>query len=240
MAKGLVKINGNTYLFSNDGVMRTGWKTLGGKHYYFGDDGKMYTGEHTIAGKDFVFGDDGALISTDQQIQLEWGMSKDDVKKQLKENSYVDTGNMISTGDNAQGTIYFFDPDGGLIICCRSTAVGGSLNNTASKLVKAGYKCVKKEKMGDMTVYLFRMDDEYIVLDNVDGDTTVTYLAPEFSVMFDPATYKAAEEMLKGLIEEYLGNIDFSSIDFSDIDISDIDISDIDPALLEYFLNMFA
>lgn len=46
----LAAIDGETYLFDEEGVPMTGWRKVGDDLYYFGADGKMQTGWHTRDG----------------------------------------------------------------------------------------------------------------------------------------------------------------------------------------------
>lgn len=48
----LAAINGETYLFNDEGVPLTGWRKAGDDLYYFGAGGKMQTGWHTRDGKE--------------------------------------------------------------------------------------------------------------------------------------------------------------------------------------------
>ncbi|MBQ4486404.1 MAG: hypothetical protein II936_05315 [Oscillospiraceae bacterium] len=225
MAKGFKRIKGDTYYFGEDGKMRTGWRVLNGKYYYFNEDGKMQTGHLELGGKEFDFRDDGSIITTDQQIQLEWGMTKNDVKKQLKKDSFAETGNMIMTGDDARNTIYFFDADGGLILCVRSTSAGRSMDHSLKLLKASGCKCIKKTKIGDKAFYIFYDGEEYITLENLDGDTTVTYYGPEFAPLFDKDTYKELEALVAGYI--------------ADLDFSDLDLLGFDPDMLQGLMESF-
>lgn len=62
LAKGLVKIESNTYFFNNKGEMTTGWQDTPERRY-FNREGIMLRGSHTLDGKQYYFGDDGTLYT---------------------------------------------------------------------------------------------------------------------------------------------------------------------------------
>lgn len=47
----LTDTDGHRYYFNKDGIMQTGWITLGKKRYYLDEDGIMQTGTITVNGK---------------------------------------------------------------------------------------------------------------------------------------------------------------------------------------------
>ena len=52
---------GHRYYFNKDGIMQTGWITLGKKRYYLDEDGIMQTGTITVNGKKYTLAADGSL-----------------------------------------------------------------------------------------------------------------------------------------------------------------------------------
>lgn len=57
-----LEIDGNTYHFSPDGNMDTGWVELGGSWYYFAPGGQMAIGEQVVGDTAYTFSGDGRLL----------------------------------------------------------------------------------------------------------------------------------------------------------------------------------
>ena len=57
----LTDTDGHRYYFNKDGIMQTGWITLGKKRYYLDEDGIMQTGTITVNGKKYTLAADGSL-----------------------------------------------------------------------------------------------------------------------------------------------------------------------------------
>ena len=64
-------IDGYTYYFGEDGILRTGWQQVGSHTYYFGDDGIPVTGWQEQNGKRFYLCKDGSLATGMQFINGE-------------------------------------------------------------------------------------------------------------------------------------------------------------------------
>lgn len=57
----LTDTDSHRYYFNKDGIMQTGWITLGKKRYYLDEDGIMQTGTITVNGKKYTLAADGSL-----------------------------------------------------------------------------------------------------------------------------------------------------------------------------------
>ena len=57
----LTDTDGHRYYFNKDGIMKTGWITLGKKRYYLDEDGIMQIGTITVNGKKYSLAADGSL-----------------------------------------------------------------------------------------------------------------------------------------------------------------------------------
>ena len=116
MVTGSVKIDGNDYLFGTDGIMQTGWQTIGGvKYYYDKTSGKKVTGEVTIDGKKYKFGTDGKFIEEVKPTTPEKPVTPSVKKGWIKTGSswYFYKNNKALTGwQTISKKKYYFDSKG--------------------------------------------------------------------------------------------------------------------------------
>ena len=61
MTQGLIEVEGSRYFFGEDGVMQTGWQTLGEDTFYFNEDGAMHTGWLQEDEYSYYFLEDGTM-----------------------------------------------------------------------------------------------------------------------------------------------------------------------------------
>ena len=138
MARGLYTIDGNIYLFAEDGKMQTGWQDTERGRMFFTGNGKARTGWSLVGGKYYYFSGDGVR-------QTGW--------LTLGENTYYLDEDGVRTVDWAEidGKRYYFNADG---IMCKGW----------EKIGKTWYLFADTGEMltGDRIVEdaLYHMDDE--------------------------------------------------------------------------------
>ena len=99
MLTGSQVIDGMTYYFGNDGVLRTGWQEIGGAAYHFDASGVMLTGLQLIDGNYFYFGTDGIVRTGWQDIDgYRYNFGAD--------------GIMLTGWQMIDGFAYYFSADG--------------------------------------------------------------------------------------------------------------------------------
>lgn len=116
-------IDGDVYLFSDNGVLKTGWRTVGGKRrYYDPETGKPVYGWLDYCGKQYYISkDDGK--AADEAVSSEDGMSVFDAQgvkiteegftKAGGKNYYITSEGKVAVGETAiDGNKYFFGTDG--------------------------------------------------------------------------------------------------------------------------------
>ncbi len=115
VATGLVKIGNDTYYFSSDGVLQTGWKKISGKVYYFAQSGSLGTlgamagpGLHKIDGKTYLMSEDGSAT-------IGWGQYKNK-KYYFSNSSKLGTrGSAVTGWKKISGYKYYFKASG--VLC---------------------------------------------------------------------------------------------------------------------------
>ena len=157
VAKGLTKINGDTYLFNTStGVMCTGWVTYRGNRYYFGTSGAAYTEWEEIDGHYYYFNPDTCVMATGfyrVKTKLHYfgtdgierfGFITVDGKKYYLDQYgvvqfgwqtlggrkyYFDSNGVMVTGNvKIDGVVYKFDTNG----VCRGKATGTEASTAAN------------------------------------------------------------------------------------------------------------
>ncbi len=99
--KGWAKIDGHTYYFDANGVMKTGWAEIKGRKYYFAKSGEMKTGWQKLAKKWYYFEQKGWMRRGWRKLGSTWYYMNDD-------------GVMQTGWQKIKGKTYYFAKDGGM------------------------------------------------------------------------------------------------------------------------------
>ena len=99
--KGWAKIDGHTYYFDANGVMKTGWAEIKGRKYYFAKSGEMKTGWQKLAKKWYYFEQKGWMRRGWRKLGSTW--------------YYMNNDGVMQTGwQKIKGKTYYFAKDGGM------------------------------------------------------------------------------------------------------------------------------
>ncbi len=118
---GFVPIDGQWYLFSEDGVMQTGWHLIDGSWYLMPGSGERLTGWQKNGGCWYYFDANGVMQSGWQQIDGSWYYLGEDGRMQtgwkLIGGSwyYLGGGGAMKTGWLQQGSKWYFLNGGGVM-----------------------------------------------------------------------------------------------------------------------------
>ena len=63
MAIGIVPVGEHTYYFAPDGIMQTGWQTIGGLRYLLSPEGIMQFGWYNAPEGTYYFAENGAMAT---------------------------------------------------------------------------------------------------------------------------------------------------------------------------------
>ena len=97
---GWAKIDGEYYLFGNDGAMKTGWQQVGNKWYLLAPNGKMITGWRKVNGKWYFMNNSGDMKTGWIKCGYNWFYLKN-------------TGAMAAGGwEKIEGKWYYFSNNG--------------------------------------------------------------------------------------------------------------------------------
>ena len=105
MATGFRELGGQTFYFTNEGIMSKGWTEVKGDKYYFNDFGRMQKGWQRIEGKEYYFYPESGIMAKSTIIDGreidENGVAKDLTKKLI----VVDPGHNYGGDYGAESTI---------------------------------------------------------------------------------------------------------------------------------------
>ena len=181
LARGLYTIDGDRYLFGEDGKIQkgwvdteegrmymtrsgkalTGWGHLSTKCYYFGEDGVMQTGWLTVDGQTYYMDKDG--VRTDGWAEIDgkkYYFGKDGVMctewEPIDGDWYLfaETGEMLTGDREVKGSLYHMKDDGKMLTGWYETDGGRRYHDDSGAAVK-GWREIDGER------YYF--DDDHLV-----------------------------------------------------------------------------
>ena len=153
--KGLLSVNGNTFYFGSDYLMRTGFQSLNGKKYYFDNNGIMQTGLQTINGNKYYFGSNGVMQTGFQTIN--------------GNKYYFGSSGIMQTGfQTINGNKYYFGSNG-VMQTGFQTINGNKYYFGSSGVMQTGFQTISGKKYcfgndGIMMTGWQRIDGKYYFL----------------------------------------------------------------------------
>jgi glucan-binding YG repeat protein len=110
--------DGAWYYLDAEGVMVTGWQSVGGKWYFFNEHGAMQTGWAKDSGKWYYLGSDGAMRTGWQRIDGKWYYLKNEMKTgwQKIDGKWYYLKNEMKTGwQQISGKWYYLGTNGVMV-----------------------------------------------------------------------------------------------------------------------------
>ncbi len=164
---GMEEIDGETYYFSSEGIMKTGWlKTKSGKKYYFGSDGVMKTGWLKAKSGKYYFGKNGAAVTGVTKIGGYY--------YQFDENGIMLTG----WQEDEDGNEYYYSANG---------------KRAVNKTVTIDGKSVKFDRNGEVVVNKAKSEEDKEETETATKEeiypTEITVIADEIPVALHSDTY---------------------------------------------------